>query len=63
MSGQNFNTYFPKLLFKFAQIYYFSVYSLGVVRNGQILPIYYIMAHKIVLKKVTEIAVGNSDLE
>lgn len=48
MSGQNFNTYFPKLLFKFAQIYYFSVYSLGDVRNGQILPIYYIMAHKTV---------------
>lgn len=48
MSGQIFNTYFPKLLFKFAQIYYFSVYSLGDVRNGQILPIYYIMAHKTV---------------
>lgn len=33
MQGHTFNTYFPKLLFKFAQIYSFSVYSLGDVKK------------------------------
>lgn len=56
MPEHNFNTHFPKSLFKFAEMYSFSVHSLDDIKI-HLSPCLHTMAHKGIKKRFTEVAV------
>lgn len=62
MPEHNFNTHFPKSLFKFAEMYSFSVHSSDDIKI-HLSPCLHTMAHKGVKKRLTEVAVDQSNLE